>query len=248
MGFSWLASCAFLVSSEQHLLRESQIRSDQYVALQQKIDGTKQEIAFHERLLEKRLSSSYHSQWNHGDAIVEKIATLKINLAELTESTSDVGLDAAVKQVPTTQLFNEISQILNVNSKAIRAVGYGLLSLLLEVSTLGMISLVHAFKLDSDVNRSSLESAGGEFEAGDVERQDIEIQQMKARLTDDILKGSTPPVLRRIKAADYGLGIDVIRQVLKGLYTAGVLEADKCNSYKLAGSLQNETKRSSESE
>jgi len=55
-------------------------------------------------------------------------------------------------------------------------------------------------------------------------------------------------VLPRIKAADYGLGIDVIRQVLKGLYTAGVLEADKRNSYKLAGFLQNQIKGSPEPE
>ena len=154
----------------------------------------------------------------------------------------------AAQHVPTTQFFNEISQILNVSSKVIRAVGYGLLSLLLEVSTLGMISLVHAFKLDSAVNQCSLESSGGELEAGDGENQGVETQQMKARLTDDILKGSTLPVLRRIKAADYGLGIDVIRQVLKGLYTAGVLEADKRNSYKLARSLRNEIMGSSESE
>tara|TARA_B110000444_G_scaffold245325_1_gene265658 strand:+ start:1468 stop:1698 length:231 start_codon:yes stop_codon:yes gene_type:complete len=62
-----------------------------------------------------------------------------------------------------------------------------------------MISLVHAFKLDSAVNQCQLESSGGKLEAGDGENQDAETQQMKARLTDDILKGSTPPVLRRIK-------------------------------------------------
>ena len=247
MGFSWLASCAFLVSSEHNLLHESQIRSDQYVALLQKIDGTKQEIAFHERLLEKRLNSSYHSQWNQGEATVEKIATLKAKLAELTESSSGVGLDAAVQQVPTIRLFNEISQVLNISSELIRAVGYGLLGFLLEVSTLGMISLAHAFKLDSAVNHRCLDSAGGELEAGGSEKQDVDTQQMKARLTDDILKGNTLPVLRRIRAADYGLDIDVIRQVLKGLYTAGVLEADKRNSYKLAGSVQDQIKESPES-
>ena len=70
---------------------------------------------------------------------------------------------------------------------------------------------------------------------------------MKARLTDGILKGNTLPVLCRIRAADYGLDIEVIRQVLKGLYAAGVLEAGKRNSYKLAGSLQNQIKESPES-
>lgn len=248
MVFSWLASCAFLVSSEHNLLRESQIRSDQYVALQQKISGAKQEIAFQERLLEKRLSSTYHSQWNQGEATVAKIASLKNKLAELTESSSGVGLEMAEQQVPTTRLFNEISQVLNISSKLITAVGYGLLSLLLEVSTLGMISLANTFKLDTAVNQPRFENAENGLDVADSERQDVEAQQMKARLTDDIIKGNTPPVLRKILAADYGLGIDVIRQVLRGLYAAGILEADKRNSYKLAGPLQNTYKRPSGSE
>jgi len=170
MGFSWLASCAFLVSSEHNLLRESQTRSDQYVALQQKIDGTKQEIAFRERLLEKRLSSSYHSQWKERETTVGKIATLKIKLAELTESSSDVGLDVAVQQVPATRLFNGLSQALNISSEIIMAVGYGLLSLLLEASTLWMISLLHTFKLDFAVNHRCLENARDELEAEDSEK------------------------------------------------------------------------------
>ena len=57
MVFSWLASCAFLVTSEHDLVRESQVRSDQYIALQLRIESTRQAIAFHERLLEKRQCS-----------------------------------------------------------------------------------------------------------------------------------------------------------------------------------------------
>ena len=246
MVFSWLASCAFFVSSEHNLIRESQIRSDQYIALQQRIDSIKQEITLHERLLEKRLNSSYHSHWNEGEAIVGKIAILKVKLTELTESSSDVGLEAALQQVPTTRLFNEISQVLNISSELIRAVGYGLLSLLLEISTLGMISLVHTFKLDSAVDHRCLDIAGDEQETSDRENQDVVTRCVKARLANDILKGNVPPVLRRIRAADYGLDIDVIRQVLKGLYDAGVLEADKRNSYKLVGSLQNQIRELSE--
>ena len=71
-------------------------------------------------------------------------------------------------------------------------------------------------KLDSAVNHRCLENAGDELETGDSEKRDVDTQQMKARLTDDILKGNTLPVLRRIRAADYGLDIDVIRQVLMG--------------------------------
>jgi hypothetical protein len=242
MGFSWMASCAFLVSSEYDLLRESQTQSDQYVALQQKIEGTMQEIAFHERLIEKRLNSSYHSQWKQGEATIEKISALKVNLSELIESSSDVGLAAAVQQVPTTRLFNELSQVLNISSELIRTVGYGLLGLLLEVSTLGMISLVHTFKVNLADNYRCLEVSQDELEEGDSERQDVETQQIKAQLACDILKGDIPPVLRRIRAAGYGLNIDAIKHVLEGLYAIGVLEAGSRNSYTLAGALQNQIK------
>ncbi|WP_159931082.1 hypothetical protein [Oceanicoccus sp. KOV_DT_Chl] len=199
----------------------------------------RQEIGFHERLLEKRLSSSYHTQWNQGEAAVKQIAALRLELSKLADSATDVGLDEAKQQVATTRLFNEISKALHIKSELIRAIGYGVLSVLLEVSTLGMISLVQAIKLGALVNDQCLDGAEGESQAFDSEKQALGSEQMKAQLTDDIIKGNISPVLRRIKSANYGLDIDAVRQVLKGLYTAGVLEADKRNSYKLAGYFQN---------
>lgn len=41
---------------------------------------------------------------------------------------------------------------------------------------------------------------------------------------------------------DCGLDINVVREVLKGIYTVGALEADKHNSYKLAAPLKNKIK------
>lgn len=41
---------------------------------------------------------------------------------------------------------------------------------------------------------------------------------------------------------DYGLDINVVREVLRGIYTVGALEADKHNSYKLAALLKNKIK------
>ena len=68
---------------------------------------------------------------------------------------------------------------------------------------------------------------------------EIEVKQKVAQLTSDILQSRIPPVLRKIKAAHYDLDLDVVRQVLRNLFDAGILEQDKRNSYKLGDQFQN---------
>ncbi|MAZ86138.1 MAG: hypothetical protein CL693_00630 [Cellvibrionaceae bacterium] len=236
MIFSWLASCAFLVTSEHDLVRESQVRSDQYIALQLRIESTRQAIAFHERLLEKRLGSAYHSQWKESETDLETIASLKSTLADLTEDSSNVGLETAAQAVPTTRFFAGVGQVLNIDPQVVSVMGYGILSLLLELSTLGMIGLARTLKSD----------LGGDYDVqGETEtviqnsEHEIEVKQKVAQLTSDILQSRIPPVLRKIKAAHYDLDLDVVRQVLRNLFDAGILEQDKRNSYKLGDQFQN---------
>ena len=107
--------------------------------------------------------------------------------------------------------------------------GYGLLSLLLEVSALGMISLAYAFKCEASNGHDHI----GNDIPDDVDLENVEERQAVAQLTEDILKGKIPPVLRKIKAAHYGLDNDAIRRILKSLPSVGILEDDKRNRYKL---------------
>ena len=60
----------------------------------------------------------------------------------MIESSATVGNATAQEQVATTQFFTDISQRIGIGVELVRGAGYGLLSLLLEVSALGMISLV----------------------------------------------------------------------------------------------------------
>lgn len=236
MVFSWLASCAFFVAAENDLVRESQIRSDQYIALQLRIESTREAIAFHERLLEKRLSSAYHSQWKESEANLETIASLKSTLADLTQDSSNVGLEVAAQTVSTTRFFAGIGQVLNIDPQVVRMMGYGILSLLLELSTLGMIGLART--LNSDLGGDC--GARGETETViDNGEYEIEVKKKVAQLTSDILQGRIPPVLRKIKAAHYDLDLDVVRQALRNLLDSGILEQDKRNSYKLGDQFQN---------
>lgn len=232
MVFSWLASCAFFLSSEIWLIKETQQRSPEYVALQQEIDGLQKNIAIEEQLLNKRLGSSYHKQWEQAQNSAARIAGIRANIAQKQSALSQAGLSAAESQLETTKLFVAIGHALNISLDSARAVGYAVLALLLEVSTLGMISLAGAER-ETD---SLLYSRPDESELppdGDAS-SDEEYRQKLAQLTFDILHGKIRPVLRAIKSADYDLSLDQIRAVLSDLHSTGILDTDIRNSYKLS--------------
>ena len=144
MVFSWLASCAFFLSSEIRLIKETQQRSPEYVSLQKEIDGLQKNIAIEEQLLNKRLGSSYHRQWEQAQNSAARIERFQAEIAAKQSALSQVGLSSSVNQLETTKLFAAISHTLNIDLDTVRTVGYAVLALLLEVSTLGMISLAGA--------------------------------------------------------------------------------------------------------
>jgi hypothetical protein len=97
MTFSWLASCAFFMSSETSLLQEAQTNTGEYVALQHRIEGLTQEISHHECLLDNRLNSSYHKQWEAGEGDADTIAKLGISLNVLIERLPSAGRENAAE-------------------------------------------------------------------------------------------------------------------------------------------------------
>tara|TARA_R110002124_G_scaffold5786_11_gene36328 strand:- start:3519 stop:4484 length:966 start_codon:yes stop_codon:yes gene_type:complete len=232
MVFSWLASCAFFLSSEMRLVKEMQQRSPEYVSLQQEIDGLQKNIAIEEQLLNKRLGSNYHRQWEQAQNSAARIERFQAEIAAKQSTLAQVGLSSSLNQLETTKLFTAISHTLNIDLDTARTVGYAVLALLLEVSTLGMISLAGA---ERETNGFLL-SHPAEHEPlldGDPVI-DADCRQKLAQLTLDILNGKIRPVLRVIKSADYDLSLDQIRAVLRDLHSAGILDTDIRNSYKLS--------------
>lgn len=227
-GFSLLASCAFFISAEFSALNKSRLMTVEYKALQQKIDSVNKEIGYQERLLEKRLDSQYHQQWIEGEKNSQKIGELKNTLVNLIETSKEVGRESAISQVPITKIFEILGQVMNVSAEVIRNTGYGLLALLLEVSTLGAISLSRSLQQDGELSDQSHNAPKSE-----LLDEDLGLREKIQKLTRDIVKGEVRPVVRKIKAAQYGLNIDEIRQVLRNLYLAGLIEKDLRNSYKL---------------
>ena len=228
MGFSWLASCAFFMTSENRMLQEAQTKTPEYIAFEQRIGSITQQITHYENLRDKRLSSSYHKQWDESQVNMDKIAQLEGALASLIEQSSSVGEKAAQQQVATSQFFSDVSRMMNADIGLVRGISYGLLSLLLEISALAMISLTSSLNhVDSNSPKSKPVDAA-------VGHMGVEQQRAILQLTGDILNGRIPPVLRTIKSAHYGLDIGIIREVLRSLRFAGILEDDKRNSFKLS--------------
>ncbi len=147
-----------------------------------------------------------------------------------------MGLETAAQTVSTTRFFAGIGQVLNIDPQVVRVMGYGILSLLLELSTLGMIGLARTLKSDLGGDYGARGETETVIDNGEYE---IEVKKKVVQLTSDILQGRIPPVLRKIKAAHYDLDLDVVRQVLRNLLDSGILEQDKRNSYKLGDQFQN---------
>ena len=228
-GFSLLASCAFFLSAEFVAINNSRLESTEYRVLQERTDAIRQEINHHERLLEKRLNSEFHRQWVEGEKNAERIRELKGSLIRLMELSSSAGKDTAMNEVPITRLFAVLGQIFGVSTEAVRNFGYGLLALLLEVITLGAISLANSMQYDVlAADKESDDSTSSESTIDDSEQRCRVVN-----LSNDIIRGQIQPVIRKIKAAQYELDIDEIRQVLMNLYLAGLIDKDARNSYKL---------------
>ncbi len=231
MIFSWLASCAYLISSELSLLESAKTHTSEYISLQADIENIENQIRHQEILISRRLGSTYHSEWAKADAIAEKIAQLKTELSVKIASLSNLSEDAIAPHVATTQFFHSISNFMGADARTIRLLSYGLLSFLLEISTLGMLSLVKDLKLKPD--RKDVQQFAAEEKAKVYAYPNEKQQEQAVRLISDILCGKTAPVVRDIKS-HYKLDFRVIQEVMRSLYRLGVLCNGKRNSYKLA--------------
>ena len=231
--FSLLASCAFFISAEKAALYDSRLSTPEYLAFRSRIESLHDEIAYQERLIESRLNSQFHSQWAEGERNSEKLSELKESLANLIESSSEVGHEASIKIVPMADFFSALGAFTGTEMNTVRNICYGLLALLLEVSTLGAISLTNSLRAEHPESNQQ-----GEIPSEPKIKEDPDFQKKVARLSHDIIDGRVKPVIRRIKAANYGLDFDEIKFVLAKLYSAGLIEQDARNSYKLRNSSQ----------
>lgn len=127
-----------------------------------------------------------------------------------------------------SNFFYVLGSLIGIEIGTVRNLCFGLLALLLEVSTLGAISLTSSLRAENS-EKSRKRESWCEVHVED----DTDLRQRATRLSHDIVNGRIRPVIRQIKASDYGLDFDEIKLVLANLYRSGLIEQDARNSYKL---------------
>lgn len=144
--FSWAASVAFFAAKEKDNIRVHQTETSQYTANKIAIISLELAIAEKRKLLEKRLSSSYHNQWDKGEKLLEEINHLNNQLKEQIAFSDRIGIEEAQSQLSTSALFTMLSSLSSLSFTSVTHIIYGLLSLIIEVCALGVMSLAQIVK------------------------------------------------------------------------------------------------------
>lgn len=228
-GFSLLASCAFFVTAEASAIDRSRLATSEYQAHQQRLASVTQEIHHQESLLKKRLDSEYHSQWAEGEKNADNLSELRKSLANLIQLSPEIGYEKAAINTPITAFFSGVSAMMNMEINSVRNMFFGLLALLLEINTLGAISLSRSMKAEH--SQARVEEVT--LPSRDSLQEDSVYREKVMKLSGDILSGNIQPVLRKIKVAQYGLNIEEIRHVLTSLYQTGLIDKDARKSYRM---------------
>jgi len=141
MIFSWIASVAFFVSTEDKKVSDFRKQSSEYLAYEQEIKSIK--LAIDQKTLQsiKRLDSKFHEQWDKSENLTKNIDQLTSKLNNLILNEPNVGLDQAKSSMASIAFFDSISKITNLDSVSVRNLFYGLLALLIEVCALGLLTL-----------------------------------------------------------------------------------------------------------
>lgn len=227
MMLSWLASVSFFLAAETTSLQKENFGSIEYQTAAIQITSLKKELLAHERIVEKRLASQYHSQWRLGEQGLKQTSSLRLKIQDLEH---ELKLLSESREITTSAMhyfFIAVADVLHVSDGMVRWVSFGLLALLLEVCTLASISLVNAYRVDGV----------GIKQANDFEQVfqgfTVDERELVRVLIQDIRSGKVDPVIRRIRASHYGLGLPAIKLLLSRLLDLGIIEKHKRNSYRL---------------
>lgn len=141
MTFSWMASVAFFVSSEDKKVTDFRKETAEYTGFQTEVEFLKSTIEQKTLQSKKRLDSKFHDQWDKSEALTSDIEALSNRLKVLIKKEPSIGLEEARDSVVSIAFFHSISEVTGSNAIVVRNMFYGLLALLIEVCAFGLISL-----------------------------------------------------------------------------------------------------------
>ena len=135
---SWFASYAFFISQDNARFDENRMNSDAFKQHSAKIIRLKNTIKRKIAIVEQRLSSKYHNQWEKADQIEKEIKVLEKELHTLESHSSEIGKDIAQK-MGMYAFHRSLASRFNQSIETIQHFLYGGLSLIIEVCALTIV-------------------------------------------------------------------------------------------------------------
>ena len=229
--FSLIASFAFFVAAEYSAVEK--ISSTYYFGSIQNtnVEAIANEINQLEKLVENRLASRFHEQWKEAENNTKRIRELSSEMNSIQNNILVESEERAQDKLVITRFFKSVGKIANVDPGSVRNTFYITLGLLLEFSSLIMISLNTELNKDKEQCESRVQKKNGKQTRKKINRI---TDSIKKRLFNDIESGEIDPVIRKIRSAGYGLSIEAIKEVLRDLHRQRIIRKDKRNSFKMS--------------
>lgn len=232
MLFSWMASVAFFISSENEKINEYRKQTAEYLSYQSKLMYLDRTIEIKTDLLNKRLNSRFHEQWDKSETITQEIQDLQANRVNLIANEQSMGISEAYSNLVSMAFFNAIAEMLNLDRHTVRNVFYALLAFLIEVCALGLIGVcrLQQNKRTSNQPPSPItRDTSPRLPTADehnilLQNEEANENEEETRLMNDIKNGLVPPVFNQIKALNYALSQKNIKHILQTLKNTGVLK------------------------
>lgn len=235
--FSCFASVAFFVTEERKMIDVNIEKTYQYKSHLKTIQLIELEIEAKRKILDTRLDSKFHKQWDMSEKVVNDLAKLRKDLSLLMSESKSIGLDEARQNISTTAFFLGLSEIVGIEFNFLMTFCYAVLALLLEACSLGVIALSGAVEGATrvDVKDTTEESYFSSVKQGD--RDSDRRRKLTTRIIEDIGCGEVKPVLRNI-IKDYRIQYAQAKDIFDTLVSIGALKK-RGNGYQLASDALN---------
>lgn len=226
--FSCMASIAFFVTQEHQQIERGVVQTSEYKAYTTSIELLEKEIQAKQKLLDARLASQYHQQWDKAEDLVSELAALRDKLNQLINENHHVGVESAQKNISTAAFFLGISELLGVPFQSAVTLGYALLALLIELSALGVIAMSEPGSRSGDQvdrRRNDFDDELEPFTGGeriqprpsdDTDQDSESPPSSEEAIIHDILTGESKPILRQL-IKQYGIQYQQARDILDHL-------------------------------
>jgi len=242
MLFSWMASVAFFITSEDEKIATYRKQTADYLSYQTQLADLDRNIEAQNQLLKNRLSSRFHDQWDKGEIITQEIQGLQQQRKALIAKEQSIGIQDAYNHLVSLAFFNAIAKMTNIDKNTVRNIFYAILALLIEICALGLIGVCRVDKKvtpaiapsPSLLNQNSAPTEQTDDARLNQDSPEIVEDAETSRLIEDIKQGSVPPVFNQIKSLNYNLSQKAIRQTLQTLKETGVLKEGARRSLVLA--------------